>query len=78
MIYGDYFVAGEKPKLASHVMQFYFLGDTGFRFPIAHYATNEAVASEIYIMFWDLVEALDEKGFNVSIYSCSNYDRIKY
>jgi hypothetical protein len=56
-------------KLATHVIQFFFLGDTGFRFPVAHYPTQECVASELYVMVWDAIEALMRNGFFVNYIS---------
>ena len=58
----------EGHDLANHVIQFMFHGITGFRFPVAHYATHGANAPQIYSMFWDVVEALHEWGFN-TLYS---------
>ena len=51
--------------MASHVNQFIFLGDSGFRFPVAHYPVRETVASELMVMAWDLVQILEMNGFKV-------------
>ena len=51
--------------LASHVLQFVFLGNNGFRWPFAHFATKEAQAPELYLMFMDAVDKLQEWGFQV-------------
>lgn len=37
--------------LATHVLQFVFLGFTGFRFPCAHFASTTASATDMYISF---------------------------
>ena len=41
-----------KSPLASHVLQFVLLGNTGFRFPFAHWPTKEVDPSALYILFW--------------------------
>ncbi|XP_033729442.1 uncharacterized protein LOC117318583 [Pecten maximus] len=56
-------------KLANHVLQFVFLGHTGFRFPLAHYPTNQASPSELYLIFWKVVKSLDLYGFTVKYVS---------
>ena len=55
----------EKKKLANYVLQFVFLGYTGFRFPVAHFGTNSADASELNTNFWKGVKYLHEYGFKV-------------
>ena len=60
------FFISDEIKMASHVLQIFFLGDTGFRFPIAHVPCTECVASEIYVIFWDVVRELMKNGFDVS------------
>jgi hypothetical protein len=71
MSYGSLFITctftvDEVPKMASHVLQWIFLADTGFRFAIAHYPAREAVAGEIYTIFWELVSCLMDIGFTVN------------
>ena len=60
-----YVVGISEPKLASHVLQMIFLGDTGFRFPFAHFPTTEATASDLYVVFWEAVLNLHKWGFQV-------------
>ena len=60
-------IGTRKPKMATHVLQFMFLGDTGFRWPCGHFPTMEATAAELYTMFWDGVQALKLWGFTVSV-----------
>lgn len=55
--------------LATHVLQFVFLGYTGFRFPLFHFPTNQANASELYILFWKLVSIMSTFGFKVQYIS---------
>ena len=52
-------------KLATHVLQFTFLGFTGFRFPLFHYPTMQASASDLYLLVWKIIQTLDIFGFNV-------------
>lgn len=54
-----------KYQMANHVIQFMFHGLTGFRFLVAHYPTTQANAPQIYTMFWDVVQALEQWGFHV-------------
>ena len=63
-------IAGEtKVQTATHVLQFVYLGNTGFRFPIVHYPTREVDPSTLYIKFWETVGWLEMAGFSV-IYGC--------
>lgn len=52
-------------KLATHVLQFVFNGYTGFRWPVAYYATATASAHDLYILVWEVIKAVDDAGFNV-------------
>ncbi|KAK3747781.1 hypothetical protein QZH41_010671, partial [Actinostola sp. cb2023] len=60
--------ASEEPKLASHVLQFIFLGDSGFRFPIAQFPSSSCTASGLQFIFWNGVKKMLETGF--TIYYC--------
>ncbi|XP_031555949.1 uncharacterized protein LOC116292737 [Actinia tenebrosa] len=51
-------------------MQFVFLGNTGFRFPFAHFPTREADPASIYVNFWKAVGWLDLYGFNATFCCC--------
>ena len=53
-------------QLASNVLQFVFLGHTGFKFPIANFATTAAKASELYIHVHSVVQKLRFYGFKVT------------
>jgi hypothetical protein len=59
-----------KVKLATHVLQFVFLGHTGFRFPFAHWPTTEASATSLYTHFWKAVYWLLQGGFIVHYCCC--------
>ena len=57
---------GKKDQiLANHVLQLQFLGFSGFRFPIAHYPSHGATATELHIIFWQAIEMLQSYGFIV-------------
>ena len=58
--------ADERPKLAGYALQFMFLGDTGFKFPVAHYPTSSATPAQLYTIVWELVDKLAQYGFKVS------------
>ena len=47
------------------MLQITFLGHTGFRFPIAHFACQGAKAHELYVVLWDVNSTLGEWGFQV-------------
>ena len=53
-------------ELASNVLQFVFLGHTGFRFPIANFATTTAKASELYMYVHSTIQKLVFYGFKVT------------
>ena len=50
-------------QIASHLLQFQFLSDGGFRFPLAHFPTLECPPSVLYIQFWEGVLQLRRAGF---------------
>lgn len=56
--------------MASHVMQFVFLGNGGFRFPFAHFPTKEADPASIYVNFWKSVGWLSTYGFTDTFCCC--------
>jgi hypothetical protein len=51
--------------LATHVLQLQFLGLTGFRFPLSHYPTHGATATEIHLIFCQAVAMLQNYGFRI-------------
>ena len=61
-----YFV-GQKDNtvLASHVLQFVFLSDSGFRFPIAQFASNNCTPSGLFFCFWEGVKRMVQTGFRL-------------
>ncbi|XP_070571398.1 uncharacterized protein [Ptychodera flava] len=63
-------IAGiDKAQIASHVLQMVFLGNSGFRFPFAHFPTHEVDAPSLYIVFWQAVKWLKRGGFH-ALYAC--------
>ncbi|XP_070556109.1 uncharacterized protein [Ptychodera flava] len=54
---------------ATHVLQMVYLGNTGFRFPFAHWPTKEVDPATLYVNFWNAVKWLRKGGFNVT-YCC--------
>lgn len=56
----------EQKQLADHALQVVFLGFNGFRFPVAHFPTTTASATELYILFWRIIQDLEQFGFSVA------------
>ena len=52
-------------KLATHVLQVIFQGFTGFRWPVAFFASSTAKAHELFINFWEAVDKVHDYGFEV-------------
>ncbi|XP_078384405.1 uncharacterized protein LOC144666868 isoform X1 [Oculina patagonica] len=55
----------EEPELATHVLQFIFVSDCGFRFPIAQFPSGDCTPSDLYFLFWEGVLKMLEIGFVV-------------
>ena len=55
----------KKVEMASHYFQYVFVGYNGFRWPVAHYATNNVDGHSIYLTMWPLLDELSGYGFNV-------------
>ena len=64
-------------KLATHILQYMFVGLNGFRFPIAHYSTCTANTLEIDETFWEVVAELSKWNFTIfySIMDGASYNR---
>ena len=54
-----------KKVLATHALQFEFLGHSGFMFPFGHFASPGAQAYHLIDLFWKSVSKLLEYGFHV-------------
>ncbi|KAM7437563.1 hypothetical protein ABFA07_012832 [Porites harrisoni] len=52
-----------EPQLATHVLQFIFISDSGFRFPVAQFPSGECSPSDLYFNFWKGVRKMLEFGF---------------
>lgn len=50
-------------KLGKHVLQFVFLGLTGFRFPFAHFKRDQIQGYDLHMLFWEAVDRLQMFGF---------------
>ena len=53
------------PELATHCCQAVFIGDSGFRFPCAHFDTADATAAEIMSMVMNIAVNMQYFGFTV-------------
>lgn len=66
----DKIKTGKKERqLATHVLQFVFIGFTGFRFPFAHFPSVTASGSDLYLLFWKAVHMLAMFNFKVTFVS---------
>lgn len=57
------FSGNTEPSLATHVLQFIFISDCGFRFPVAQFPSGQCSPSDLYLQFWKGVEKMEETGF---------------
>ena len=55
--------------LATHSLQYVLDGFTGFRWPVAFYASKTATAHQLYVTFLEVLEALLLAGFTVDYLS---------
>lgn len=51
--------------LTTHILQFVFLGSTGFRFPFHRSVTNIAPGHELYLSIWQSGNMLINVGFKI-------------
>lgn len=56
-------------KLGKHVLQFVFLGLTGFRFPFAPFISDQIQGYDLHMLFWEAVDRLQMFGFICSFIS---------
>ncbi len=49
--------------MATHLLQFIFLSDGGFRFPVADFPTAQCPTSVLYMKFWEGVLQMRKAGF---------------
>jgi hypothetical protein len=65
----DQISSGKKQRiLATHALQFLFLGFTGFRFPCAHFPSTTASGYELYLLLWEAVNMLSSFWVQSTIY----------
>ena len=63
---------GKREKqLGTPVLQFLFLGNTGFCFPFAHFVTTNVQAYDKYSLFLEAVDYLYLFGFTI-LYTCTD------
>ncbi|KAK3109107.1 hypothetical protein FSP39_023224 [Pinctada imbricata] len=53
-------------RLATSVLQLLFHGFSGFRWPVAFYATSSASTHQLYNIIWQCIDIMDEFGFSVN------------
>lgn len=52
-------------KLATHVLQFLYIGLNGFRFPFACFPVTQTKTGNLHFLFWKAVQHLNMYGFKV-------------
>ena len=52
-------------QMASHYFQYVCVGFNGFRWPVAHYGTNNVNSHSIFFTFWPFLDVLHSYGFDV-------------
>ncbi|XP_077985881.1 uncharacterized protein LOC144440385 [Glandiceps talaboti] len=62
-----------KPQTATHVLQFVFVGDGGFRYPVK--STKECPPATLYGVFWEGVQMLLKAGFHIYWSCCDGGER---
>lgn len=60
----------DEADIATHLLQFMFVGSTGFKFPVCYFPTIEIDPNSLYQRFWDAVFDLGECGFKVLLAIC--------
>ncbi len=63
------FLGSTELALAKQVLQFSFLGNSGFRFPFAQWPTDKTPPGSLFFTFWRAVNWLLLNGFEV-MYCC--------
>ncbi|KAL9977722.1 hypothetical protein ACROYT_G015160 [Oculina patagonica] len=51
--------------LATNMLQFVFLSDSGFRFPIDQFPSGACIPTDLFFIFWDGVLKMRETGFKM-------------
>ena len=71
------FSGKEIVEVATHVLQFVFLGNNGFRFLFVHFPTKEAEPASLYTNFWKAVGWLRMFGFQTNYGCCDGREAIR-
>jgi len=56
--------------MATHILQFTFVGIEGFEWPFAYFPTSEVDPVSLHHLYWDSVWTLSEYGFNTYASIC--------
>ena len=56
-------IGSSSPQIATHLLQFMFLSDCGFRFSLAHFPTAQCPPAILYRLFWNGVYQMKRYGF---------------
>jgi hypothetical protein len=60
----------DEANIATHLLQFMFIGSTGFKFPVCYFPTIEVDPTTLYHQFWNAIFDLGELGFKVLLAIC--------
>ena len=55
----------DTPEIATDILQVTFNGFNGFRWPIAYFPTTKANPAQLWNIFWEGVDIMDQYGFEV-------------
>ena len=55
-----HYIGKKEFTLASHVLQFLFVSDCGFRFPVAQFPSHDCTPSDLFFQFWKGVRMMKE------------------
>lgn len=66
-------LGSKETQIATHILQFIFLSDSGFRFPVAHFPTAQCPPSALYFKFWEGVLMMKQAGFTYDFKIISTY-----
>lgn len=66
-----FFVGNEaKAEMATHILQFTFVGCEGFEFPVAYYPTAQVDPVTLFHLYWDIIYGLQQVNFFVHMAIC--------
>ena len=54
-----------KFKLASHCLQYLYVGFNGFRWPVAYYGSDNVNGHALWFTFWDVVKHVERSKFRI-------------